>query len=98
MTVAQSYPFFDGLDFLELERRTIAAPHIPKIAGAHDTSNFAEVASDSDDSDDEEGYQAQRAAYQGERFYERFPAFGVVKDSEVDARARGRCDAFDPRV
>lgn len=53
MPEAMDHEFYAGLDFMELEKRRVEPPHIPIIESHADTSNFAEVDSDSEDDDEE---------------------------------------------
>ena len=82
MDAAMSYRFFSGLNFMDLEKRRLQPPHVPKIEDAHDTSNFAEL-SDSDDSDEEEEEVGEDGAKKEKPppkpYSERFPAFTVLQ-------------------
>jgi len=53
LSVTRRYMWFAGMDWAGLENRTLKPPHLPKITGAQDTSNFDNYCKDISDPEED---------------------------------------------
>jgi len=53
LKVCRKYMWFAGMDWESLENRTMAPPHLPKITGSKDTSNFDNYSTEMQDPEED---------------------------------------------
>jgi len=53
LAITRKYMWFAGMDWTGLENRTLTPPHLPKIAGSTDTSNFDNYGEEAQDPDED---------------------------------------------
>ena len=62
LSVTKRYMWFAGMDWAGLETRSLAPPHLPKIAGTNDISNFANYGKEEVEPADDALYDATISA------------------------------------